>query len=159
MVTSGFTKKDITNDLEIKYQGGAIFTRGVNRERLAKVATALKSKKLMHLAESDLYWDEISSIVPLDIEEVYDATVPGTHNLVANDILLHNSIEQDADVVMFIHREDKNNPESDRQNIAEILIEKHRNGPTGRVELIFDEKRTSFQSMDKSGYGELGAEF
>ena len=76
-----------------------------------------------------------------------------------SDLRDSGSIEQDADVVMFIHREDKNNPESDRQNIAEILIEKHRNGPTGRVELIFDEKRTSFQSMDKSGYGELANEF
>ena len=60
---------------------------------------------------------------------------------------------------MFIHREDKNNPESDRQNIAEILVEKHRNGPTGTVELIFDDKRTSFVSKDKSGYGELANEF
>ncbi len=76
-----------------------------------------------------------------------------------SDLRDSGSIEQDADVVMFIHREDKNNPDSERQNIAEILIEKHRNGPTGRVELIFDDKRTSFLSMDKSGYGELAAEF
>ena len=76
-----------------------------------------------------------------------------------SDLRDSGSIEQDADVVMFIHREDKNNPDSDRQNIAEILIEKHRNGPTGRVELHFDDKRTSFQSMDKSGYGELASEF
>jgi replicative DNA helicase len=76
-----------------------------------------------------------------------------------SDLRDSGSIEQDADVVMFIHREDKNNPDSDRQNIAEILIEKHRNGPTGRVELFFDDKRTSFQSMDKSGYGELANEF
>lgn len=76
-----------------------------------------------------------------------------------SDLRDSGSIEQDADVVMFIHREDKNNPESDRQNIAEILVEKHRNGPTGTVELIFDDKRTSFVSKDKSGYGELANEF
>ena len=76
-----------------------------------------------------------------------------------SDLRDSGSIEQDADVVMFIHREDKNNPDSDRQNIAEILIEKHRNGPTGMVELIFDDKRTSFVSKDKSGYGELANEF
>jgi replicative DNA helicase len=62
------------------------------------------------------------------------------------------SIEQDADVVMFIHREDKQDKSSDRPNIAEILIEKHRNGPTGMVELYFDEKRTSFVTIDKSGH-------
>lgn len=76
-----------------------------------------------------------------------------------SDLRDSGSIEQDADVVMFIHREDKNNKESDRQNVAEILIEKHRNGPTGMVELIFDDKRTSFMSMDKSGYGGLASEF
>src|SRR3989344_6329859 len=55
-----------------------------------------------------------------------------------SDLRDSGSLEQDADVVMFIHRDDKRNPDSDRPNIAEILIEKHRNGPTGRVELYFD---------------------
>ncbi len=76
-----------------------------------------------------------------------------------SDLRDSGSIEQDADVVMFIHREDKQNKESDRTNIAQILIEKHRNGPTGKVELYFDEKRTTFMPMDKSGYGDLAAEF
>lgn len=76
-----------------------------------------------------------------------------------SDLRDSGSIEQDADVVMFIHREDKINKESDRPNVAEILIEKHRNGPTGKVELYFDEKRTSFMPMDKSGYGDLASEF
>ena len=76
-----------------------------------------------------------------------------------SDLRDSGSIEQDADVVMFIHRDDKTNKESDRPGVAEILIEKHRNGPTGKVELHFDEKRTTFQPVDKSGYGELAAEF
>ncbi|MEK7201882.1 MAG: DnaB-like helicase C-terminal domain-containing protein, partial [Patescibacteria group bacterium] len=76
-----------------------------------------------------------------------------------SDLRDSGSIEQDADVVMFIHREDRTKEDSDRQNIAEILIEKHRNGPTGKVDLYFDSKRTSFQSMDKAGYGELASEF
>ena len=54
---------------------------------------------------------------------------------------------------MFIHREDKYNEESERKNIAEILIEKHRNGPTGKVELFFDEKRVCFTNVDKSDFG------
>lgn len=76
-----------------------------------------------------------------------------------SDLRDSGSIEQDADVVMFIHREDKNNPESDKPNIVEILVEKHRNGPTGICQLYFDDKRTTFVSVDKSGYGDLGAEF
>ena len=76
-----------------------------------------------------------------------------------SDLRDSGSIEQDADVVMFIHREDKQNKESDRPNIAQILVEKHRNGPTGRTELFFDEKRATFMPVDKSGYGELASEF
>ncbi len=76
-----------------------------------------------------------------------------------SDLRDSGSIEQDADVVMFIHRDDKRNPDSDKPNIAEILVEKHRNGPTGSVELYFDEKRTSFMPVDKSGYGDLATEF
>ena len=67
----------------------------------------LKSENLLHLAESDVYWDEVRSTTPLGVEEVFDVSVPGTHNFVAGDIIVHNSIEQDADVVMFIHRDDK----------------------------------------------------
>ncbi|HWH07296.1 MAG TPA: replicative DNA helicase [Candidatus Paceibacterota bacterium] len=76
-----------------------------------------------------------------------------------SDLRDSGSIEQDADVVMFIHRDDKRNPDSDRPNVAEILVEKHRNGPTGHVELYFDEKRATFQPLDKSGYGDLANEF
>jgi len=66
-----------------------------------------------------------------------------------SDLRDSGSIEQDADVVMFIHREDKYKEESEKTNIAEILIEKHRNGETGRVELFFNEKKATFQSIDK----------
>ena len=67
-----------------------------------------------------------------------------------SDLRDSGSIEQDADVVMFIHREDKGKDESERTNIAEILIEKHRNGPVGKVELYFDEKTTTFMTIEKS---------
>lgn len=75
-----------------------------------------------------------------------------------SDLRDSGSIEQDADVVMFIHRDDKMNENSDRPNIAEILIEKHRNGPTGKVELYFDEKRVTFLSIDKSDFGKFETE-
>lgn len=70
-----------------------------------------------------------------------------------SDLRDSGSIEQDADVVMFIHREDKYKEESERTNVAEILIEKHRNGETGKVELFFNDKKATFQSLDKHGYG------
>lgn len=65
-----------------------------------------------------------------------------------SDLRDSGSIEQDADVVMFIHREDKINKESERPNIAEIMIEKHRNGPVGTTELYFDGKHVRFLNLD-----------
>lgn len=77
-----------------------------------------------------------------------------------SDLRDSGSIEQDADVVMFIHREDKGKDESERTNIAEILVEKHRNGPVGKVDLYFDEKTTSFLSVEKSsGFSNGGNDF
>ena len=75
-----------------------------------------------------------------------------------SDLRDSGSIEQDADVVMFIHREDKMTENSDRPGVAEILIEKHRNGPTGKVELRFDEEKTTFLSIDKSDFGDFTPE-
>ncbi len=72
-----------------------------------------------------------------------------------SDLRDSGSIEQDADVVMFIHREDKYNKESARPNIAKIMIEKHRNGPTGVAELYFDDKKTTFVSIEKSDFGDF----
>jgi len=72
-----------------------------------------------------------------------------------SDLRDSGSIEQDADVVMFIHREDKMNDDSEKTNIAEILVEKHRNGPVGKVDLYFDEKRVTFNSIDKSNFGDF----
>jgi replicative DNA helicase len=74
-----------------------------------------------------------------------------------SDLRDSGSIEQDADVVMFIHREDKINKESDRPNIAEILVEKHRNGPVGMAELYFDEKHVRFINIDTHHTANVGS--
>lgn len=70
-----------------------------------------------------------------------------------SDLRDSGSIEQDADVVMFIHREDKYDDNSERKNIAEILVEKHRNGPVGKIDLYFDEQRVSFSTIEKGDFG------
>lgn len=66
-----------------------------------------------------------------------------------SDLRDSGSIEQDADVVMFIHREDKMDKNAEKTNIAEIIVEKHRNGPVGAVKLYFDEEKSTFMSIDK----------
>jgi len=98
--------------------------------------------------QSDIYWDEILSIEPDGEAEVYDLTVDRLHNFVAGDIIVHNSIEQDADIVMFIYRDDVYNPESERKNIADIIVAKHRNGPVGEVSLYFQASHTRFRDLE-----------
>jgi replicative DNA helicase len=65
------------------------------------------------------------------------------------DLRESGSIEQDADIVMFIYREAYYNPETERENITDLIIAKHRNGPTGRVELYFHPERLRFMSLDR----------
>ena len=65
------------------------------------------------------------------------------------DLRESGSLEQDADVVLFIYREDRYRPETSRKNIADIIIAKHRNGPVGNVELYFDDRRVSFRNLEK----------
>lgn len=97
-----------------------------------------------------LYWDRIVAIDQLGIEEVYDATVEETHNFVANDIIVHNSIEQDADVVMFLYYEDDSEDLLDQsKRLIKLYIAKHRNGPTGEIDLMFRGDRVKFYGVEK----------
>ncbi|MEL0588595.1 MAG: replicative DNA helicase [Planktothrix rubescens PR222] len=99
------------------------------------------------IENSDINWDEIVSIIPDGEEEVFDLTVPGLHNFVANNIIVHNSIEQDADLVMMIYRDDYYNPDTPDRGITEIIMAKHRNGPTGTIKLLFDPQFTKFRNL------------
>ncbi|HZS77483.1 MAG TPA: replicative DNA helicase [Ktedonobacteraceae bacterium] len=96
----------------------------------------------------DVYWDEITSIEPDGEADVYDLTVEGLHNFVAGDMIVHNSIEQDADIVMFIYRDDVYNPDSEKKNIADIIVAKHRNGPLGDISLYFQASQTRFRDLE-----------
>jgi replicative DNA helicase len=123
-----------------------VYDQGVSRSLMCRIADALPDQFLADLGASDVLWDEIVAIEPRGVERVYDATVPGTHNFVAGDIVVHNSIEQDADVVLFIYRDEYYNPESDQRGLAEIIVAKHRNGPVGATKLVFHGDYTSFEN-------------
>jgi replicative DNA helicase len=72
-----------------------------------------------------------------------------------SDLRDSGSIEQDADLVMFIHSEDRYKDKEEKTNITEILIEKHRNGPVGKVDLYFDSAKTTFLDIEKSSISEF----
>lgn len=154
----GLSWHEFHSNLRISYNKNALLKNSIGRKRMKRIAKVLNSKECEDLAGSGVVWEKIKSIEPLGYEDVYDAEVPDVHNFSANDIIVHNSIEQDADVVAFIHRDDKMNEESDKPNIAEILIEKHRNGPTGQIELYFDENKTTFLNIEKSDFGAIESE-
>lgn len=102
----------------------------------------------LHFTYPDIYWDEIDSIEQLGIEDVYDATVPGVHNFVANDIIVHNSIEQDSDIVMFLLRRDYYDP-YDKPGLAEVIVAKNRHGKVGTIEMTYRKDFTQFANYSK----------
>jgi replicative DNA helicase len=121
--------------------------RSPSRGRLAMVAEVLNDAELDLLATNDVLWDEIAVIEPQGAQDVYDATVLGLHNFVANGIAVHNSIEQDADVVILLHREDAYERESPRAGEADLIVAKHRNGPTTTVTVAFQGHYSRFVDM------------
>lgn len=82
------------------------------------------------------------------LDKVYDAWIPEVGNFICSDILVHNSIEQDADVVLMIYRENYySSSELGKGNVTEIIIAKQRNGPIGTINLMFDNKLASFSNL------------
>ncbi len=150
MATIGMTSRQLQSGIGLAYCGTSLYKQGMGRERALRVATTVQSIELAALAQSDVYWDEVISIEPDGEEQVYDMTVEGHHNFVANNMIIHNSIEQDADIVMFIYRDDVYNPDTERKNIADIIVAKHRNGPVGEVSLYFQANQTRFSDLEVS---------
>jgi replicative DNA helicase len=114
---------------------------------LGQVVQVLEDSDLELTAVNDVLWDSVVSIEPDGVEEVYDATVLGTHNFIANGIAVHNSIEQDADLVILLHRESMYERESPREGEADLIVAKHRNGPTDTITVAFQGHYSRFQNM------------
>ncbi|HKF17196.1 MAG TPA: replicative DNA helicase [Candidatus Dormibacteraeota bacterium] len=146
-VRSGLTERQFQAAIGTHYCGTTLYKACPSRQRLLRCAVALGSQALRALATSDIYWDRIVAIEPMGSLPVFDASVKGTHNFVANGISAHNSIEQDSDVVILLHREDAYEPESPRAGEADFIIAKHRNGPTATVTVAFQGHYSRFVDM------------
>jgi replicative DNA helicase len=130
-----------------QFCGSTLWKRAPSRTRLAKVAAVLDCAELDVLATNDVFWDSVVSVESLGEQEVYDATVLGTHNFLAEGIPVHNSIEQDADMVILLHREDAYERESTRPGEADFIVAKHRNGPTANITVAFQGHYSRFVDM------------
>jgi replicative DNA helicase len=146
MRESRITTRELARRLEMSYCGSSLYKAGLSRQRMQRLAEAVPNPYLFDLATSQVRWDRIVSIEPDGEAEVFDARVPGTHTFLANDIVSHNSgaIEQDADLVMFIHSDPK---DETKRGTVEVIIAKHRNGPTGTVRLGFVSDYTRFRHL------------
>jgi replicative DNA helicase len=145
-VAAGVTTRGLQKELGTSYCGTTLYKSHLGRERAARVASIVSSEELRRLAGSDVYWDRIEAIEPDGEAEVFDLTVDKHHNFVCEGVITHNSIEQDADLVMFIYRDEYYDNESEREGIADLIIAKHRNGGLGTVELAFQKEFPRFMS-------------
>jgi len=110
-------------------------------------ATAARTATVERISVGDVGWDVLATIDPDGIEDVYDLTVEELHNFVAGNVIVHNSIEQDSDLVMFLFRPEYYKSD-ERPGIAEVIVSKHRNGPTGMIELKFRRDHTRFYNLE-----------
>jgi replicative DNA helicase len=129
------------------WKPGTLCKQSVGRARLTRIAAILENSDSYLLATNNVYWDEIRSIESIGEQPVYDATVLGTHNFIANGINLHNSLEQDADMVMLIHRPDAWERDDPRAGEADLILAKHRNGPTTTVTVAHQLHYSRFNDM------------
>ncbi len=147
LVERGMTHRQFAAAMNIHFCGSTLWKRSPSRERLGRVAVLLDDAQLEMYATNDLLWDSIVSIEPIGEQDVYDATVLGAHNFIANGIALHNSIEQDSDMVILLHREDAYEKESPRAGEADFIVAKHRNGPTATITVAFQGHYSRFVDM------------
>jgi replicative DNA helicase len=127
-----------------------------SRQTLAGYAQALNDPYLQDMASNDLFWDRLVSIELVGEEDVFDLTVPDTSCWLLDGVISHNSgsIEQDADMILLIYREEVYDRQTTKKGIAEIDLVKHRNGEIGTFVLTFQGQFTRFANYVPDSYAD-----
>ncbi|WP_280366456.1 replicative DNA helicase [Nocardia wallacei] len=147
LATQHITHRDFSAAMGSRFCGSAMWKKSPSRSRLARVAAVLADAEIEMYATNDVFWDRIVEISSLGEQDVYDGTVPGTHNFVADGVSVHNSLEQDADMVILLHRPDAFERDDPRGGEADLILGKHRNGPTATITVAHQLHLSRFVDM------------
>jgi replicative DNA helicase len=147
LVSRATSHRQFAAAMGTQFCGSAIWKHAPSRSRLHRTAALLEDREIHALATSDVFWDQIVEISSIGEHDVYDGTVDGTHNFVANGISVHNSLEQDADMVILLNRPDAFERDDPRGGEADLILAKHRNGPTKTVTVAHQLHLSRFANM------------
>jgi replicative DNA helicase len=156
MRSRGITTRQMATMRATSYGGAAHFRFSPSRRTLSDYAGLLDAPELSRWSESDVFWDRVVSVVPDGERDVFDLTVPGPACWLADSVVTHNSgaIEQDADMILLIYREEVYDKNTTKKGIAEIELVKHRNGEIGGFVLTFQGQFTRFANYAPDSYAD-----
>jgi len=156
---STFTLKGIKPIYKLRFQNNVEINLTSNHKVLSekgwiKISELTITDKIYSLLKETqenkfftFIYNRIEKISYLGLSQVYDETIPFYHNYLKQNLILHNSIEQDADVVIMLYREDYYTETKQKAQITEFIVAKNRNGAVGTAKLIFDSAITTFKNI------------